>query len=608
MAAEGQAAASGAEKKTLREGAAVILLDGDNDVFYNKAQVVNRDLSIAVLRHFNRVRAAEHAEGVWPKSNRRFKGGGAPGSPLLPHLVPPPPPEPNPASDEPREVAAGEAEQAAGEAAEAAKVDDQGEQQGDQQDEAPKPKRPQELRPMRVLEGLAASGLRAIRYAREVEGVGVVVANDMDEAAAESIRVNTAANGPVAQEMVIPHHADARVLMMTHEGLFDVVDLDPYGTPVQLLDSGVQAVADGGLMCITATDMAVLCGNNAEVCRSKYGAFPAKAKHCHEQALRILLGCIEAHANRHRRYIKPVLSVSVDFYIRVFVRVYTSPAEVKRSSLKSSYLYQCVGCDSYLFQPCGRETKTNKVAPGYGPTASPTCSDCGWRYNMAGPMWTEPIHDSEWVTGVLESLRAEPERYPGYDKVHALMTTVSEELLDAPLYYSMHNLAHTLRCAAISLPLMWSALINAGYKVSGSHANPLALKTDAPNHVVWDILRCWVQEHPVNSEKDSPGAVILAKEPELKASFARAKGAFSRAKTEGIPRFINNPEANWGPKARAGRPVATLPAPMVAAVENAQAQLPMRSAKTAGKRGAEEPAPSEPNSKVSKAAGTAENE
>lgn len=40
---------------------------------------------------------------------------------------------------------------------------------------------------------------------------------------------------------------------------FDAVDLDPYGTPAQLLDSAVQAVGDGGLLLITATDMAGEC-------------------------------------------------------------------------------------------------------------------------------------------------------------------------------------------------------------------------------------------------------------------------------------------------------------------------------------------------------------
>ena len=36
---------------------------------------------------------------------------------------------------------------------------------------------------------------------------------------------------------------------------------------------------------------------------------------------RILLQCLEAHATRYGRYIQPLLSLSIDFYARVFVRV-----------------------------------------------------------------------------------------------------------------------------------------------------------------------------------------------------------------------------------------------------------------------------------------------
>ena len=41
---------------------------------------------------------------------------------------------------------------------------------------------------------------------------------------------------------------------------FDVIDLDPYGTAAIFLDSAVQAVKSGGLLCVTCTDMAVLAG------------------------------------------------------------------------------------------------------------------------------------------------------------------------------------------------------------------------------------------------------------------------------------------------------------------------------------------------------------
>ncbi len=46
--------------------------------------------------------------------------------------------------------------------------------------------------------------------------------------------------------------------MIERAGTYDAVDLDPYGSPCQLLDSAVQAVAEGGMLMVTATDMAGL--------------------------------------------------------------------------------------------------------------------------------------------------------------------------------------------------------------------------------------------------------------------------------------------------------------------------------------------------------------
>lgn len=46
------------------------------------------------------------------------------------------------------------------------------------------------------------------------------------------------------------------------------------------------------------------------------------------------LFCLQSHAIRHKRYIVPVISVHMDFYIRVFVRIFTlSPASASPWSL-----------------------------------------------------------------------------------------------------------------------------------------------------------------------------------------------------------------------------------------------------------------------------------
>jgi tRNA (guanine26-N2/guanine27-N2)-dimethyltransferase len=66
----------------------------------------------------------------------------------------------------------------------------------------------------RVLEGLAASGLRSIRYALELDGVSRIDANDLDPAVVDSMRANIALNGPEVQARVVPTCSDARLLML----------------------------------------------------------------------------------------------------------------------------------------------------------------------------------------------------------------------------------------------------------------------------------------------------------------------------------------------------------------------------------------------------------
>lgn len=50
------------------------------------------------------------------------------------------------------------------------------------------------------------------------------------------------------------------------------------------------------------------------------------------QALRMVLHCLDLRANCYQRFVKPLLSVSADFYVRVFVRVFTGQAKVKASA------------------------------------------------------------------------------------------------------------------------------------------------------------------------------------------------------------------------------------------------------------------------------------
>lgn len=60
---------------------------------------------------------------------------------------------------------------------------------------------------LRILEALSATGLRSIRYAKEIAGVKEIIANDLSKQAVEAIKENIKHNQ--VEHLIEPSHADA---------------------------------------------------------------------------------------------------------------------------------------------------------------------------------------------------------------------------------------------------------------------------------------------------------------------------------------------------------------------------------------------------------------
>ncbi|XP_016963912.1 probable tRNA (guanine(26)-N(2))-dimethyltransferase [Drosophila biarmipes] len=499
----------------IRERNAEIVSGGN--VFYNPVQEFNRDLSIAVLNVYFRRLAKERVEKALKKQRGKVQEEEDA--------------KPSSAPEEQSVYVAG------------TRYEDG----------------------LRILEALAATGLRSIRYAQEIAGVRQIVANDLSRQAVASINTNVIHNK--VEDLIEPSHSDAMTLMYlsTHaEKRFDAVDLDPYGCPNRFLDGAMQCLVDGGLLLVTATDMAVLAGNAPEACYVKYGSVPLRMKCCHEMALRILLHCIESHANRHGKYIEPLLSVSADFYIRIFVRVYVGQAQCKLSMSKQSWMYQCTGCETFTLQPLGI-TKPNPTAGNpkqlkfgipTGPAVNSQCEHCGHRHHLGGPIWSAPIHNPEFVQDLLKAVQETSLQSLGTQRrIVGVLSMVQEELQDVPLYYTPDKLCCVLKLEIVPMLKFRSAILHAGYRVSYSHASKNSLKTDAPPAVLWDILRSWSKRHPVNPERMIPGTpleAILSKECTADYEFDELHPeANPKSRKSALSRFQENPTPHWGPGTRA---------------------------------------------------------
>ncbi|KAJ3191267.1 DNA topoisomerase 1, partial [Irineochytrium annulatum] len=285
------------------------------------------------------------------------------------------------------------------------------------------------LKPIRVLEALSASGLRSIRYANECPLVTEIVANDMDPSAVEAMKRNVEHNK--VETKVKPSQGDAITAMYSSalppRTKYQVIDLDPYGTASPFIDAAVYSVDDGGLLLVTCTDMASLAGSQPEACFAKYGAMPVpNAPYCHELALRILLHAIQTSAARYRKVIVPLLSCSIDYYVRVFVKVVESPQLSKKAAIKTGSVYSCLGCKSFFAHKVGTRTPDGKFKMTLGPTVPPACDFCGSKFHVGGPFYAGAIHDAEFVAKMLESVQKPEAEFGTKSRMIGMLTVISE--------------------------------------------------------------------------------------------------------------------------------------------------------------------------------------
>lgn len=419
---------------------------------------------------------------------------------------------------------------------------------GTAEDPGGRPGVPMSRSHFKILDALSATGLRALRYAQEIPFITSVTANDLSEKATAAIALNVKHNR--LEDKIVPMTSNAIAHMYSFVGQepaggpgpkYDVIDLDPYGTAVPFLDAAVQALNDGGLLCVTCTDAAVFASTGyLEKTYSQYGGLPIKGFHSHEGGLRLILHAIATSAARYGLAIEPLLSLSIDFYARVFVRVRRSAADVKFLASKTMLVYGCdAGCGAWSTQFLGRNTTYEskkgqtlwKYSLAQAPSASPYCAHCGFKTHLSGPMYGGPLHNPAFIEKILSFLpELDRATYETTERIEGMLRTAYDEtlfdspqvsapsVLDTPktaggkapelplpsvpdyevdhypFFFSSSHLAGVLHCQSPPEAAIKGALRHAGYRATRSHAKPGVIKTDAGWDVVWEIMREWVRQ------------------------------------------------------------------------------------------------------------------
>ena len=287
------------------------------------------------------------------------------------------------------------------------------------------------MQPKSALDLLSATGVRAFRLKKEA-GIKEVWANDAKKSAFEFIKKNAKLN-KLNIRMSNMYASD--LLAKSHK--FDYIDIDPFGTPVPFVEDAVKKLSSDGILAVTATDTAVLCGSAPfEVCIRRYGGRPIRNHLMHEVGLRILIKYVIEVGKKHKINLVPVFSNSTKHYMRIYFKT------TKKSNSK------LIG-----------------------------------KWHESGPMWLGDLWDDEIVETVCAS--AQQNKYISKETKELLFTIKSES--------KIHNIGFTDIASfhPKNFPKINDLLANLqskGFKAARTHFNPTGIKTDATEKDIKKLL------------------------------------------------------------------------------------------------------------------------
>ncbi|MGP8330190.1 MAG: tRNA (guanine(10)-N(2))-dimethyltransferase [Methanosarcinaceae archaeon] len=316
------------------------------------------------------------------------------------------------------------------------------------------------------VDALSASGIRGIRVANEL-GISTVL-NDWNEDSYNLIVKNIELNKLF--ETTTASRKDANVLL--HEKRFNIVDLDPFGTPAPFLDSAARSAVD--LLEVTATDTAPLCGAHLNSGIRKYAAVPLNNEYHSEMGVRILLGKIARELAKHEKAMIPLLSHATRHYVRIYVQVKKGAKHADRTLENMGFMSNC--------QNCG----FRKPVFGLAVHIDKECQICGNTTGIAGPLWLGQLHEAKFCDEVL--LELEKRSLNTQEKAMKIITLCRDEL-DIPMFYDQHIICKRLGISASTIYSLISALKKHGYKASRTHFDGISFKTNAE---ITDIERIMI--------------------------------------------------------------------------------------------------------------------
>ncbi len=275
---------------------------------------------------------------------------------------------------------------------------------------------------MRILDLLAGSGIRSLRFLLELEKKKLkeIIINDGKKGFRRVMKKNLRLNKIKLNKKIVLQEQEANRFLVSAEG-YDYIEIDPFGSPNEFLNNTIKHLAREGVLGVTATDTAPLAGKYPAACQRNYWAKPLRGELQHELGLRILIRKVQLMGAQFDKALTPIFSFYKDHYYRVFFFCEKGKQKADGVMLEHEYFLYCPTCLNRKVSFFNKEK----------------CS-CGKEFVFAGPLWIGQLFDK-----VLAGEMCRKNTYPELQKF--LEIAEKEAEVKTVGFYCMHVLAGNLK-------------------------------------------------------------------------------------------------------------------------------------------------------------------
>ncbi len=182
---------------------------------------------------------------------------------------------------------------------------------------------------------LEGTGVRGIRIQKAFPKA-VVLYNDISPTAVQFIEKHLELNGVTQNYSISQLPADQFLLK---QKMADFIDIDPFGSPNPFLDAAIKRIKHKGLLAITATDTAAMCGSSQKAGLRKYGTRSQKdIPWQHEFGVRSFIAHVQRLAAQFEKTLIPIFVYPKRHYYRFFFIAYSLKSKVDTELLKHQFV------------------------------------------------------------------------------------------------------------------------------------------------------------------------------------------------------------------------------------------------------------------------------